>query len=88
MWFELLGITPVQEVYRGRYDEKIIDSMFKQSVKNGHEGIVVRTTNQFAYGEFKNKLCKLVRANHIEDGSNHWRFKRLVKNELKTNKEL
>lgn len=33
--------------------------------------------------EFRNKLCKLVRANYVADGSNHWRFKKVVPNELR-----
>lgn len=82
-WFELLGMTMVQEVYRGPYDEVVINDLFKQAIKNGHEGVVVRTTKSFHYSEFRNKLCKLVRPNHIADGSNHWRFKKVVLNELK-----
>lgn len=82
-WFELLNLPSVKEIYRGPYDENVILSLFKEVVKDGHEGIVIRTVNSFGYNEFKNKVSKLVRANHIADGSNHWRFKKIIPNLLK-----
>lgn len=83
-WFELLGITPVTVVYRGKYDEQIITQMFKQIVKEGHEGLVVRLSDSFSYNEFRYSVGKLVRANHIADGSNHWRYRKTVPNILKS----
>lgn len=82
-WFELLGIKPVEEVYRGVYDEAIIKSLFEQAVADGHEGIVVRKADSFKYKDFKDSTCKLVKEDFVADGSRHWRFKRMVVNGLK-----
>lgn len=82
-WFNLLGITPVEVVYRGIYDEAKIKQLFIDVVKNGHEGLVVRLADSFSYNDFRFSVGKLVRENHIADGSNHWRYRKLVANELK-----
>lgn len=86
-WFELLDLPSVKEIYRGVYDEKIINDLFKQVVLNNHEGIIIRKASEFSYQDFKNSVCKLVRANHIADGSNHWRFRKVIPNMLKGHKE-
>lgn len=82
-WFELIGLHPVQEVYRGAYDESVIKTLFSKVVSEGHEGLVVRLASSFKYKDFRNSVGKLVRANHIADGSNHWRFRKIVKNTTK-----
>ena len=86
-WFELLGLTSVPVVYRGVYNEKLINDLFVKSVKEGQEGLVVRLTDSFEYKDFRNCVGKLVRENHIADGSNHWRFRRITPNLLKETKE-
>ena len=36
--------------------------------------------SEFKYKDFKKSVAKLVRKDHIADGSNHWRFKKLIPN--------
>ena len=84
-WFELLGITPVEEVYRGIYSDKIVKDLFDNLDKNKEEGLVIRLASEFKYKDFKTSVAKLVRKDHIADGSNHWRFKKLTPNKLKGN---
>ena len=84
-WFELLGITPVEEVYRGIYSDKIVKDLFDSLNKNKEEGLVIRLASEFKYKDFKTSVAKLVRKDHIADGSNHWRFKKLTPNKLKGN---
>lgn len=70
-WFELLGITPVPILYDGVYDEKTIKSLWSEKDWGTREGYVVRTADEIGYGEFKKKLGKFVRANHVQT-SKHW----------------
>lgn len=84
-WFELLGIEPVEEVYRGFYSDKIVKDLFDNLDKTKEEGLVIRLASEFKYKDFKKSVAKLVRKDHIADGSNHWRFKRITPNELKGN---
>lgn len=81
-WFELLGLQSVPVVFRGTYNEDKIKKLFKETIENGHEGLVIRITDSFSYNSFRHSVGKLVRANHIADGSNHWRFKKIIPNEL------
>lgn len=81
-WFELLNITPVQEVYRGIYDRKIIQALFKNLDKTKEEGFVIRITDSFEYSQFSKSLCKLVRSNHVTSNA-HWKFKKIIPNKLK-----
>lgn len=81
-WFELLGITPVQEVYQGIYSDKIIKDLFDNLDKEKNEGLVIRIKDEFHYKDFKKSVAKLVRKDHITNGDNHWRFKKLTPNKL------
>jgi len=83
-WFALLDIVPVKEVYRGIYDRKIIQKLFKELDKEKEEGFVVRVTDSFKYSDFSKSLCKLVRPNHVTSNA-HWKFKKIIPNKLKEN---
>jgi len=48
-WFELLDIIPVNVIYRGIYDEKLLRNIKLDNEKQ--EGYVVRLTDAFNYGE-------------------------------------
>lgn len=63
-WFELLGITPVPVLYDGIYDEKIIKSLWSDKKWSTTEGYVIRVAGEIAYGDFKAKAAKFVRAGH------------------------
>jgi hypothetical protein len=51
-------------------------------INKGHEGIVVRSAHDFAFGEFKNNVAKYVRKNHVQT-TQHWSKQPLVRNKLK-----
>lgn len=82
-WFELLELPMVEELYIGVYDEKVINSLFEQAATQGHEGIIVRNMESFSYNTFRFNVTKLVKEDFHIDGSNHFRFKRSVLNNLK-----
>jgi hypothetical protein len=69
-WFDVLGITPVQEIFRGRFDREAVESVFEA---DKHEGYVVRSIDSFRYKDFRHKVGKFVRADHVQTRS-HWFF--------------
>ena len=83
-WFDMLELPYITEIYRGPYNESIIESLFQDAIKTGHEGIVVRSSQAFEYKDFNRRVCKLVRPDFIAGGGQHWRFKKIEVNGLKT----
>ena len=80
-----LGLSMVEEIYRGPFDKKAIEKAFDPySQKN--EGYVVRNVNQFSYEEFTQHVAKYVRKDHVEEETKHWFLKTIIPNKLK-NKE-
>lgn len=75
-WFELLDLEPVQEVYRGPWDESI------RELKVDGEGYVVRLADSFKYCDFRTSVAKYVREDHVTT-SHHWRFEQVRKNKLR-----
>jgi len=74
---------------------KILDGFAKDVVKQGHEGLVVRTMYPFPYANFEgyettngkttwrvSAIGKWVRANHVQT-DDHWSHRKVVKNEVK-----
>jgi hypothetical protein len=83
-WFEMLDITPVQVLYRGKFDEAALKyaAEFCDEMWERREGFVVRKAAAFTYGEFKNSVAKYVRAGHVQT-TKHWRAGRaFTPNEL------
>ncbi|MGD1524638.1 RNA ligase family protein [Vibrio owensii] len=74
-----LSLEMPDVLYRGEYDEKVIQDVFKNLDKEKHEGIVVRVTHEIPYDEFQYLVGKCVRANHVQTGD-HW-----MHAEIKTN---
>lgn len=72
-YFKILGITPVEVIYDGIYDEKILKDLAKNMDLTTNEGYVVRKADSFLYRDFKNSVAKFVRANHVQT-SKHWFF--------------
>jgi hypothetical protein len=78
-WFELLGIVHVPVLYRGKFD---VDILKKLSInKDKQEGYVVRHKGSFRYDEFKNRVAKFVRSNHVKTDE-HWMHSKVEKNLL------
>ncbi len=84
-WFKLLDITPVRVLYDGIYEE---EAELRETCLAGlgntirHEGYVLRLADAFPYGEFRRKVGKYVRKDHVQTVQ-HWRYgQRIEKNEL------
>ena len=79
-WFALLDINYVPIIYRGIYDEELIKNL--PIKKNICEGYVIRVTDSFLLKDFKFKVGKYVRKNHVVT-HNHWMRNKLIKNNIK-----
>ena len=77
-WFELMGVTSVPVLYDGIYDEKLIQNLSKRSNWADCEGYVVRLADEISYGEFKTKVAKFVRKEHIQTVK-HWMHGQAIK---------
>lgn len=81
-WFELLGIQPVKEIYRGIYDEKKIKDLVNTLDTTQDEGFVIRLADSFTYSDYSKCVAKFVRKNHIADSESdkHWRLQKIIPN--------
>lgn len=70
-WFALMGITPVPVLYDGIFDEKMIRQLWNAKEWERREGYVVRLAGEIGYGEFRHKVGKFVRKNHVQTVK-HW----------------
>jgi hypothetical protein len=83
LWFNLLNIPHVPILYDGTWDEKIIKSLWQDSMWDKCEGYVIRTAEAFHFKDFKRHVAKFVRKGHVTT-TQHWlRGKPVVPNELK-----
>lgn len=81
-WFELLGIKSVNELYRGKYDEDVVEKLGNRSWEN-HEGFVIRTVQSFPIQKFNLNVAKWVRKNHIQT-TKHWmQGQQIIPNKIK-----
>lgn len=71
-YFELLGVTPVEVVYDGIWDEAKFKKMASELDTSKEEGLVVRVADSFKYSEFKSSIAKWVREGHVQT-TKHWR---------------
>ena len=82
-WFQLIGITSVPVLYEGIFDEDTIKSLFNPGEWSNKEGYVLRVAGPIKYGEFKTKVAKFVRKDHIQTVK-HWMYgQRIEKNLLR-----
>lgn len=82
-YFALLGITPVEVVYDGIWDEALFNKIANQLDTDTNEGLVVRIADGFKYGEFRKSIAKWVRKDHVQT-TKHWRQgRRFIPNEIK-----
>lgn len=79
-WFTLLNICPVEEIYRGVFNQELIRNLKIDTSKE--EGYVVRLTESFSYGEFRFKVGKYVRKNHIQTVKHWMNGQPIIPNEL------
>jgi hypothetical protein len=83
LWAGLLGLDPVDVLYRGKWDEKLIRGLYTSTHGDSEcEGYVVRVADAFPYREFSRATAKYVRAGHVHTHG-HWMRSLVVPNQLK-----
>lgn len=82
-WVNLLGLKTVPVLYEGVWNEKLVKNL-RVDTLNGDpcEGYVVRVREEFTYRDFKHKVAKFVRANHVQSHG-HWMRSKLELNQVK-----
>lgn len=76
-WAELLGFPTVPELYRGPMNYETIEALWSPQVQDTMEGYVVRTADGFPYREFRNRVAKFVRPEHVTS-DRHWKHGRAL----------
>jgi hypothetical protein len=72
MWFNFFGITPVNVLYDGVYDEKVIKSLYSPKDWDTTEGYVMRLAESFSYGQYRQSVGKFVRKAHVQTLNIFW----------------
>lgn len=80
-WFGLIGIKPVPVIYDGIFDEKAIKAIWDNKNWSNSEGYVLRRADSIAYGEFRRKVGKFVRKDHIQT-IKHWMYGQPIEHNL------
>jgi hypothetical protein len=70
-WFDLLGIRPVKTLYRGPFEGFRHSAVWNDREYDASEGYVLRVTDAFPYGAFRQSVAKFVRKNHVQTVK-HW----------------
>jgi hypothetical protein len=70
-WFELLGVTPVPTLFHGLYGEPVIRALWNPRRWRESEGYVLRLAEPIPYADFKTKVAKFVRKDHLQT-TKHW----------------
>lgn len=85
-WCELLELSTVPVLYRGRFDRDLFESWnenkLNQKSDDPVEGYVIRTKDGFHYDDFATYMAKWVREDHVQTDQ-HWMEKEVEPNELK-----
>ena len=80
-WAELLNVPAVKTLYMGPWDEQVVMELALGLDKDHQEGLVVRVAGEFHYREFRNKVAKYVRENHVQTHG-HWMRQMVTPNTL------
>jgi hypothetical protein len=78
----LLNLTPVRELYRGKFNLKIIQEFHTNLNLERQEGYVIRSAGSFHYDDFSENVVKWVRKGHVQTNQ-HWMFEKIIPNTLK-----
>jgi hypothetical protein len=81
-WFELLGIVPAPEIWRGVFSMEIAEKIASQLDLDRQEGFVVRRVDEIPYAKFRKMCGKFVRPNHVQT-DDHWMTAAVVSNGLR-----
>lgn len=85
-FFKEIGVTPVRQLYRGEYDEKLIKTLWDESKRSKMEGYVIRSVGEVTYNQYANLVAKFVRKGHVQTDE-HWMSKPIVPNKLINNNQ-
>jgi hypothetical protein len=80
--FDLIGIKPVREIYRGPYDLGVLVKLAVDVDISKQEGFVARVTRKFHVAEFQSVVAKWVRPGHVVS-EDHWMHQPIIPNGLK-----
>lgn len=87
-WANLLEIEVVPVIYRGIYNEQLIQKSYHEYCKKMKElydeeveGYVIRIDDSFHYDNFNECVAKYVREGHVQTNE-HWRHSKIIPNEL------
>lgn len=79
---DMLEIKTVPVLYEGDFDLDLIKEIAKKVVKEGKEGIVVRSFDKFLYKDFSKNVMKFVRKNHVQTDK-HWSKGEIIYNKVR-----
>jgi hypothetical protein len=83
-YFDILNITPVEVIYRGIFDEKLIRGLYNSKTDWNHcEGYIVRLADAFDYRDFRRSVAKFVRKGHVQTNKHWMHGRRIIPNSLK-----
>jgi hypothetical protein len=85
-WASLLGLDTVYAFYRGVFDKEAISAAFDdycQGSMDDVEGYVVRVARSLQYGDYRHRVGKYVRKNHVQTDE-FWMTKPVIKNEVQS----
>ena len=77
-----LGLNTVPELWRGVYDEKVIQKLWREDDYERSEGYVIQVVDAIPYDDFGKYVAKFVRPKHVQS-SEHWMNQQIVPNKLK-----
>ena len=82
-YFELIGITPVKELYRGEFNLPRLGALAKSLNTDVTEGFVIRLADSFTYDSFSVSVAKWVREKHVQTDQ-HWMHSEIIANKLRS----
>ena len=80
---KILEIAVVPTLWRGIWDEDKANEIAENLDTERQEGFVVRITDGYEYGAFRESTAKYVRKNHVADGAHNWKMQAVIKNGVK-----
>lgn len=81
-WFDLLGITPARELYKGSGHKFKHSDVWNSERSLTSEGYVMRNTHEFPYQYFRIWTAKYVRKDHVQTVKHWMHGKRMKINHL------
>lgn len=80
-WAKLLDLTTVPVLYEGIWNEKLIMDLALGLDKDKQEGLVVRRADAIHMKEWRYRVGKFVRENHVQTDE-HWMRQRIIPNKI------